>query len=71
MDRNSGPLMLRLKELVALRKESVDRNRISGHLVGFHSVALRKESVDRNGSLKLLAMHILVALRKESVDRNC
>ena len=33
---------------VALRKESVDRNRRSMNLVSSCSVALRKESVDRN-----------------------
>ena len=33
---------------VALRKESVDRNRVSRYLVGVYPVALRKESVDRN-----------------------
>ena len=36
------------EEQVALRKESVDRNRLSGYLVGVYTVALRKESVDRN-----------------------
>ena len=37
---------------VALRKESVDRNRITlgGSVVG-NWVALRKESVDRNGQI--------------------
>ena len=57
--------------LVALRKESVDRNNIVSASITVSTVALRKESVDRNpdGSacLKLLAT---VALRKESVDRN-
>ena len=33
---------------VALRKESVDRNKCAGHRVGGGGVALRKESVDRN-----------------------
>ena len=33
---------------VALRKESVDRNQISGSISGRPIVALRKESVDRN-----------------------
>ena len=36
---------------VALRKESVDRKRLSRHLVGVYSVALRKESVDRKKNL--------------------
>ena len=56
---------------VALRKESVDRNRrdvpaLYDQLV----VALRKESVDRNLLGNLGAVVGLVALRKESVDRN-
>ena len=34
--------------LVALRKESVDRNNISNPATTLPSVALRKESVDRN-----------------------
>ena len=36
--------------LVALRKESVDRNQLTLGGSGVGSVALRKESVDRNGS---------------------
>ena len=58
-------------QVVALRKESVDRNhRLTHHQSDYLYVALRKESVDRNlvaaGSLITLG----VALRKESVDRN-
>ena len=57
--------------LVALRKESVDRNNttrvgVSGTL----NVALRKESVDRNAELIRPSAACSVALRKESVDRN-
>ena len=56
---------------VALRKESVDRNK---YMVGEHlrtKVALRKESVDRNSALaNILVVGAKVALRKESVDRN-
>ena len=55
---------------VALRKESVDRNR-TGRLRSARSimVALRKESVDRN-LLHTPEYHLSpVALRKESVDR--
>ena len=33
---------------VALRKESVDRNRMGVTVLGIQHVALRKESVDRN-----------------------
>ena len=58
--------------LVALRKESVDRNCMAPiDVLAVSAVALRKESVDRNlwwGVRK--AVGSLVALRKESVDRN-
>ena len=56
--------------VVALRKESVDRNGkviIPGPPI---MVALRKESVDRNGLEKPRVRAMVVALRKESVDRN-
>ena len=57
--------------VVALRKESVDRNKRIGIEPLTVDVALRKESVDRNnvaaGALQGVGM---VALRKESVDRN-
>ena len=58
--------------LVALRKESVDRNSISPDiLASVYSVALRKESVDRNAErMKVGGIDVSVALRKESVDRN-
>ena len=57
--------------VVALRKESVDRNKaFPGFLVGC-IVALRKESVDRNSIvLASFRARTTVALRKESVDRN-
>ena len=35
--------------MVALRKESVDRNTTRMRIIKKHHVALRKESVDRNG----------------------
>ena len=57
--------------IVALRKESVDRNGVpsgSGGLL--QTVALRKESVDRNRKYLFLEAVSMVALRKESVDRN-
>ena len=48
MDRNKEQRILFLNMLVALRKESVDRNaRDVGEKYGLE-VALRKESVDRN-----------------------
>ena len=58
--------------IVALRKESVDRNTNPGSTtLTFPGVALRKESVDRNDiSLTLITGFLEVALRKESVDRN-
>ena len=58
--------------LVALRKESVDRNvKCSYTCCACYSVALRKESVDRNEGFQCV-LYVLsgVALRKESVDRN-
>ena len=57
--------------LVALRKESVDRNGLLP--LTYHlrfGVALRKESVDRNIFIPSFNLFWLVALRKESVDRN-
>ena len=50
MDRNHlCRLHQQVVDVVALRKESVDRNYFPGsHLVGDSQVALRKESVDRN-----------------------
>ena len=57
--------------LVALRKESVDRNAIRWNTCDVPTmVALRKESVDRNLSSVSDFLPALVALRKESVDRN-
>ena len=57
--------------LVALRKESVDRNIGVGTTRDRRGVvALRKESVDRNKAIILAARLQGVALRKESVDRN-
>ena len=57
--------------VVALRKESVDRNgclRLLATLIP--EVALRKESVDRNLHAVQIVIIVVVALRKESVDRN-
>ena len=57
---------------VALRKESVDRNKLFKRCFVGQCVALRKESVDRNKNNILCSLYIFfkVALRKESVDRN-
>ena len=59
-----------LFEVVALRKESVDRNVLSAAVLLLHFVALRKESVDRNTFISTRRPWYMVALRKESVDRN-
>ena len=58
-------------KLVALRKESVDRN-LAWCLdcPSANMVALRKESVDRNRWGDYSTGAATVALRKESVDRN-
>ena len=56
--------------LVALRKESVDRNSCLPIELSRERVALRKESVDRNTKTVALEDPESVALRKESVDRN-
>ena len=57
--------------MVALRKESVDRNDVIRPAIDvFLAVALRKESVDRNLSFRNSTRRLVVALRKESVDRN-
>ena len=60
------------KSPVALRKESVDRNRKDVPAQHNRQVALRKESVDRNPCTPRRACDAWrhVALRKESVDRN-
>ena len=58
--------------VVALRKESVDRNPLWPRHGGVPlAVALRKESVDRNLGDAVVHSGHAVALRKESVDRNC
>ena len=56
--------------VVALRKESVDRNVDEIQAGRCQGVALRKESVDRNNAAPSAADRTEVALRKESVDRN-
>ena len=56
--------------MVALRKESVDRNFVVCYRKMLKEVALRKESVDRNTKKSVGYSAVRVALRKESVDRN-
>ena len=58
------------KYVVALRKESVDRNDLLQVCWCILHVALRKESVDRNPNSIRRCLMSVVALRKESVDRN-
>ena len=48
MDRNAIVNTVIFCIMVALRKESVDRNHVAVHFVTLSAVALRKESVDRN-----------------------
>ena len=72
MDRNREYPLQDGGRIVALRKESVDRNTIPA--LGdaqVCAVALRKESVDRNTFEGIIyGSDSRVALRKESVDRN-
>ena len=49
MDRNLNTVQIIVVVMVALRKESVDRNKHSKPAEQAKAVALRKESVDRNG----------------------
>ena len=48
--------------LVALRKESVDRNKNTKPSEQAKAVALRKESVDRNGTLSALIIGFSASL---------
>ena len=71
MDRNAVTETIEVEKLVvALRKESVDRNDDTIRISFVARVALRKESVDRNCYAGDCATAQTVALRKESVDRN-
>ena len=71
MDRNIAISSNIVAHIVALRKESVDRNRVEdAHDAIISKVALRKESVDRNQGVHYDNYNLHVALRKESVDRN-
>ena len=64
------PARMLSRLLVALRKESVDRNIFADASKISKLVALRKESVDRNSTCRGCWILPPVALRKESVDRN-
>ena len=50
MDRNFVPFDVIRPAIVALRKESVDRNSSQSPAKSVQCVALRKESVDRNST---------------------
>ena len=63
MDRNFGRAFLaRPFFIVALRKESVDRNIARGQLPTPEPVALRKESVDRNAEILQVCPMMSVSL---------
>ena len=62
MDRNCSATLLLMGNLVALRKESVDRNE---NMVLWYidwAVALRKESVDRNASCRFRPSNNILSL---------
>ena len=60
-----------LPAAVALRKESVDRNKIKEARTecGYTSLSVRRAWIEMLHSI-LSILYCLVALRKESVDRN-
>ena len=57
---------------VALRKESVDRNRpqVSRLIIGFMSLSARRAWIEIDDMSGATGRILRVALRKESVDRN-
>ena len=71
MDRNNGQGFAQTQYIVALRKESVDRN----HLRGLHqqvvdvSLSVRRAWIEIPRTVAAWEI-VIVALRKESVDRN-
>ena len=72
MDRNcEGVLVLRKITIVALRKESVDRNSTgpANLTARILSLSARRAWIEISGKFVLFA-GLIVALRKESVDRN-
>ena len=63
MDRNINAMQIVVVKMVALRKESVDRNiDCNCNLTQKKHVALRKESVDRNPLIWTLTMHKILSL---------
>ena len=71
MDRNDLPLQVRGPDIVALRKESVDRNSTepANLTVSTTSLSARRAWIEILES-KQIDPSVMVALRKESVDRN-
>ena len=64
MDRNKYVVQCRkMLGVVALRKESVDRNYLRrGRACNWQDVALRKESVDRNGAMQIVIIVVGTSL---------
>ena len=67
MDRNLSFTIINVKERVALRKESVDRNFHAVQIVIVVMVALRKESVDRN--ISALESYNIIVSRSPQGER--
>ena len=72
MDRNTKWFCDALKHLVALRKESVDRNIFAdaSKISKLVSLSARRAWIEILFALLLATRSYIVALRKESVDRN-
>ena len=72
MDRNLIGCINRAVNIVALRKESVDRNEIGIAAIDgiIESLSARRAWIEMFLSMGLDGRFKLVALRKESVDRN-
>ena len=63
MDRNPSYIRRCLMSVVALRKESVDRNSTGlASLTVLTTVALRKESVDRNDAVQIVVVIMYASL---------
>ena len=57
--------------VVALRKESVDRNTLAENpMISVDEVALRKESVDRNNAMEIviIVMHASLSARRAWIE---
>ena len=71
MDRNLVMIKIRVLHIVALRKESVDRNDVIRPAIDVFlaSLSARRAWIEIATTL-LVYLALIVALRKESVDRN-